>query len=302
MSVTPSSLWATRGAYMAYVEVEGVQVHYVEHGAAGPGVRTVVLVHGFPVDHRIMVGAFEPVFADRPGWRRLYVDLPGMGRTTAPDVASTDDVFRILRGAVAALVPEGPYAVVGQSYGGYLARGLAAADPERVAGLAAVVTVVEPRHELRRLPERQVLVRDPALAERVGAEALEAEEILVVQTDETWRRMRQDIDPGLAAADPVVTVRIEASYGGTFPVEAASFEKPALILVGRQDSVTGYRDAWGLVEHYPRATFAVLDRAGHGLDLEQRGLFEALVGEWLDRVAEADAGAGVRLAVSSTRS
>jgi pimeloyl-ACP methyl ester carboxylesterase len=84
-----------------------------------------------------------------------------------------------------------------------------------------------------------------------------------------------------------VTTRVEGSYGGSFPVEAASFGKPTLILVGRQDSVTGYRDAWDLVEHYPRATFAVLDRAGHGLDLEQRGLFEALVGEWLDRVEEA---------------
>jgi pimeloyl-ACP methyl ester carboxylesterase len=272
---------------MAYVEVDGVQVHYVEHGPAGPGVATAVLVHGFPVDHRIMTGSFEAVFAERQGWRRVYVDLPGMGRTAAPDVGSTDDVFRILRGTVEALVPEGAYVVVGQSYGGYLARGLVAADPERVAGLAAVVTVVEPRHELRQLPGRQVLVRDPALAERVGAEAIAAEEILVVQTDETWERARQEADPGLAAADPVVTARIEAAYAGAFPVEAVPFDKPTLVLVGRQDSVTGYREAWDLVEHYPRATFAVLDRAGHGLDLEQRGLFEALVGEWLDRVEEA---------------
>ncbi|MEU4364338.1 alpha/beta hydrolase [Promicromonospora sp. NPDC023987] len=271
---------------MAYVEVDGVRVHYVEHGLSGPGALTAVLVHGFPVDHRIMTGAFEPVFAERPGWRRLYVDLPGMGSTTAPHVASTDDVFRVLRGAVDALVLEGLYVVVGQSYGGYLARGLAAADPERVVGLAAVVTVVEPRHELRQLPARQVLVRDPELAERVGAEALEAEEILVVQTEETWEATRQQVDPGLAAADPVVTARIEERYAGAFPVEPAPFERPVLVVVGRQDSVTGYRDAWELVEHYPRATFAVLDRAGHALNIEQRGLFEALVGEWLDRVEE----------------
>jgi pimeloyl-ACP methyl ester carboxylesterase len=270
---------------MAYVEVDGVRAHYVEHEPAGPEVGTVVLVHGFPVDHRLMTAAFEPVFADRPGWRRLYVDLPGMGRTTAPDVASTDDVFRILRGVVEALVPEGVYAVVGQSYGGYLARGLVAADPERVAGLAAMVTVVEPRHELRQLPVRQVLAREPALSELVGVEALAAEEILVVQTEETWRRSRQEVDPGLAAADPEVVARVEAHYAGSFPVEPVPFDKPALIAVGRQDSVTGHRDAWGLLEHYPRATFAVLDRAGHALHIEQRELFETLVREWLDRVA-----------------
>jgi pimeloyl-ACP methyl ester carboxylesterase len=279
---------------MAYVEVDGVRVHYVEHGSGAPGAATAVLVHGFPVDHRIMTGAFEPVFAGRPGWRRLYIDLPGMGRTSAPDVASTDDVFRILRGTVEALVPDGRYVVVGQSYGGYLARGLAAADPGRVAGLAAVVTVVEPRHELRQLPERQVLVRHAELAERVGAEALEAEEILVVQTEETWEATRHQVDPGLAAADPAVTARIGGSYAGTFAVEPAPFERPVLVVVGRQDSVTGYRDAWELVEHYPRATFAVLDRAGHALNIEQRGLFEALVSEWLDRVEEEGSAPGVR--------
>jgi pimeloyl-ACP methyl ester carboxylesterase len=274
---------------MAYVQVDGVRMHYVEHGPEGPGVPTVVLVHGFPLDHRLMVGAFEPVFADRPDWRRLYIDLPGMGRTAAPDVASTDDVFRILRAAVQTLVPEGRYALIGQSYGGYLARGLAAADAARVAGLAVVVTVVDPQHELRELPEYQVLVRHPALAARVGPEALAAEDTLVVQTEETWARSRQEVDPGLAAADPEVVARVEAHYAGSFPVEPAPFEKPALVIAGRQDSVTGYRDAWGLLEHYPRASFAVLDGAGHALHLEQSGLFEALVGEWLDRVEEAGA-------------
>lgn len=48
-----------------------------------------------------------------------------------------------------------------------------------------------------------------------------------------------------------------------------------------------YVEVDGVRVHYPRASFAVLDRAGHSLHLEQRGLFEALVGEWLDRVEEA---------------
>jgi hypothetical protein len=40
------------------------------------------------------------------------------------------------------------------------------------------------------------------------------------------------------------------------------------------------------LENYPRGTFVVLDRAGHGLGVEQEDLFRALVGEWLDRVEE----------------
>ena len=69
-------------------------------------------------------------------------------------------------------------------------------------------------------------------------------------------------------------------------LEPKSVEKPTLILAGRQDAMVGYRDAWKILENYPRGTFAVLDRAGHNLQIEQETLFNALVNEWLDRVEE----------------
>ena len=269
---------------MPYVHIDGVRVHYVEHGPTAPSAPTAVLIHGFPVDHRIMTGSFEEIFADRPGWRRIYLDLPGMGKTEAPDVAGTDDVFQILRGAVNAMVPSGTFTLVGQSYGGYLARGLVAHDPDRIDGLAILVPVIHPRHEDRDLPERRVLIREPALVKRVDAAALEAEDVLVVQNEQTWDRHRRFVDPGLAAADPAAVERIAADYVGTFPVEVAPFDRPALVIAGRQDSITGYRDAWTVLEHYPRATFAVLDRAGHGLEAEQPKILATLVTDWLDRV------------------
>ncbi len=64
------------------------------------------------------------------------------------------------------------------------------------------------------------------------------------------------------------------------------FEKLALILMGRQDSHVSYQDCWNVLESYPRATFAVLDRSGHALGVEQKGLFQVLMTEWLDRVEE----------------
>ncbi|MFD2469254.1 alpha/beta fold hydrolase [Amycolatopsis silviterrae] len=50
-------------------------MHYVEHGSGTP----VLAVHGWMPDHRLMTGCLEPVFARRPGFRRIYPDLPGMG-------------------------------------------------------------------------------------------------------------------------------------------------------------------------------------------------------------------------------
>jgi pimeloyl-ACP methyl ester carboxylesterase len=58
-----------------------------------------------------------------------------------------------------------------------------------------------------------------------------------------------------------------------------------LVLTGQQDDSVGYVDQCALFPHYPRATFAVLDIAGHNLQIEQPDLFDELMLEWLDRVA-----------------
>ena len=72
----------------------------------------------------------------------------------------------------------------------------------------------------------------------------------------------------------------------SYNADQVYFDKPTLILSGRQDIAVGYKDSWDLLENFPRATYAVLDRAGHFLSIEQRALMQALVNEWLNRVEE----------------
>jgi pimeloyl-ACP methyl ester carboxylesterase len=267
-----------------FVDAAGVEVHYVEHGPpAAEASGTAVLLHGFTPDHRLMTGCCEPVFAGDQGWRRIYLDLPGMGRTAAPpDLGSTDHVFEVVRTAVQRLVPEGRYVLVGESYGGYLARGLVAADLSRVAGLALICPMVVAEHERRDVPAHRVLVRD-SFAEALP-QGTEFDENTVRQTEQTYRRMQEQIVVGLDIADEPALDRIRETWAGTFALETAVYGGPALFVLGRQDSVVGYRDAWRILESYPRATFAVLDLAGHNAQIEQPELFETLLGEWLGRV------------------
>ncbi|MGK5676160.1 alpha/beta fold hydrolase [Micromonospora sp. URMC 106] len=262
-----------------------VALNVVERGAGTP----VLALHGWTPDHRLMLGCLEPVFAGRPGYRRLYPDLPGMGASPAPpEIAGSDDVLDTVQDLVDDLLGDAPFLLVGESYGGYLARALARARPAQVLGLALVCpigTVVE--NAERNLPQRQVLRPDPDLLASTDARtAAEFADMAVVQTPETLRRFRDEILAGLDLADTAAMARIRRRWTlREDPEGGAPFARPTLILTGRQDHATGYLDQFALLPHYPRATFAVLDVAGHNLQIEQPGLFDALVGEWLDRVA-----------------
>jgi pimeloyl-ACP methyl ester carboxylesterase len=114
------------------------------------------------------------------------------------------------------------------------------------------------------------------------------EELAVVVTAETLRRHDEEIEAAVADADQAAVERISATYGGTFPLVGPRYERPALIVLGRQDNVLGFNDQWQAMGQWPRSTFAVLDRSGHGLTFEQPALLTTLVDDWLDRVADND--------------
>jgi pimeloyl-ACP methyl ester carboxylesterase len=253
-----------------------VPVHYVEHGDGTP----VLVLHGANVDHREMTGALEPVFDGVDGYRRVYPDLPGMGRTPAPGtVNGADDVLDVLLAFVDGVIGDGPFLVAGHSAGAYYARGIAGRRPQRAVGLALICPLGE---NIREVPAHEVLH-----ASVDSGEEGTFRDYFVVQTPATLERYRRCVAPSADLADEAALARIGANWlFGTAP-EQGPYRHPALIVTGRQDSMVGYAGAWDLLDRYPRATFAVLDRAGHALPHEQPGPLAALIVEWLDRVRAA---------------
>ncbi|MEC3134235.1 alpha/beta hydrolase, partial [Bacillus cereus] len=77
--------------------------------------------------------------------------------------------------------------------------------------------------------------------------------------------------------------RLQKNYSLTMDFQRKKYENPVLLLTGRQDISVGYQNIIEIIEEYPRATLAVLDMAGHNLQIEQPELFESLVGEWIRR-------------------
>ncbi|GAA0480772.1 2-hydroxy-6-oxo-6-phenylhexa-2,4-dienoate hydrolase [Paractinoplanes deccanensis] len=247
----------------------------------------VLLLHGFGVDHRILL-PLEEVFAAHPGWQRLYLDLPGFGRTPgSDDVRGSDDVVAAVCQFVDAELGERPFALVGNSWGGMLARAITARMPERVLGLCLLCPAVVADREARELPARTVLRSDPGVVSALSRqERVLYQEMAVVESAEDGERFREYVLPGILATDQRAMARIEADYDvHPEPEKGPAYEGPTLLLTGRQDDVTGYRDVWRVLEHYPRATFAVLDAAGHNAALERPEVAHPLVADWLARVS-----------------
>jgi pimeloyl-ACP methyl ester carboxylesterase len=272
------------------VTVRDIPIHYEEIGEGRP----IVLLHGFSMEHRFMTHAYEPIFdvragaptGDSPGWRRIYPDMPGHGATPAPEwLDSDDEVLDVLTDFVDAVTGTERLVVVGSSWGAYHAHALANRRADRIDGLMLVVPVARVQGGDRDVPPHTVLVADPAAIADVHAGEEMWLQVTVVQTREQLARFRSR--GRLLPPDEAFQERLRPRYAFSFEDElTAPIEAPALIVAGRQDSIVGYRDAWPFLDHLPRATFAVLDRAGHALEREQSGLFAALAGEWLDRVEE----------------
>lgn len=258
----------------------------VNYEVYGEG-RPVLIIHGFSIDHRAMVGCFEPVFENKPGYKRIYIDLPGMGKTKGEAwIQGTDDMLKVVMEFIDEVLPDQNFLLAGQSYGGYLARGIVAKRPEQVDGVALVVPMIISDFEKRELPQPQALVQDSDFLETLDPQLRdEFASLAVVQDRYNFDRTMQEIIPGSNIANQRFLVKIRNSYGFSFDPDALEtpFAKPSLIITGRQDASCGYADAFRILYNYPRATYATLDLAGHNLHIEQKTLFDALVEEWLER-------------------
>lgn len=259
--------------------------HIVRRGSGAP----LILVHGMGVDHRLLL-PLDAALEAAGGWERIYVDLPGFGGTPAlPAPGGLPEMADWLDDVVGEVVGEARFALLGNSLGGLLVREVLARRGEQVAGLALIAPVVDPDPRERDVPERVVLEEDEALI--AGLDEDDAEpflEMAVVQTRPVWENFREHVLPGVRALDKDAVKRLEDRYTleGPLPEERfGEYDRPTLIVTGRQDDKVGWKDQLALAEHFPRLTLAMLDRTGHNVHLDQEAAVGAMVRNWAEDAA-----------------
>jgi pimeloyl-ACP methyl ester carboxylesterase len=270
-------------------ELKNITVHYEVFGEGRP----MIMLHGTGVDHTYMVSDMEPLFKKRDGWKRIYPDLPGHGKTRGMDwITNQDKMLDVILDFIDNVIPGERFVLTGSSKGAYLARGVVHHKFESIVGLLLTVPVINADGEKRDVPSHVILVADPLLvSELEPGEADGFFQIGVVQNRKVLEYVRTNLSIAGELFDETFLGRIvdhSENNNFSFAVDKlpTPFPAPTLIVAGRQDSATGYRDAWKILENFPRGSFVVLDRMGHLMGVEQEDLFHALASEWLDRVEE----------------
>ena len=263
-----------------------INVYYEIIGDGKP----VIMLHGYCADGRLMKGCMEPIFSKRKGYKRIYIDLPCMGQSEHSETIDSSDTFLdFTTEFINNVIPGENFLIAGQSFGGYLARGIVYKMKERVDGVLMICPVIVPKYKKRDVPAHKVLIRDQKLLDSLPTDdAKKFDNTAVIENEQIYKRYKAEVASGLDLAYyPILTYIKRNTYDFTFNVEnkeKGHFDKPALILLGRQDSCVGYKDAMKIIENYPRATIAILDKAGHNLQIEQEQLFNLHVNKWISSV------------------
>lgn len=262
------------------------RIHFEVMGTGRP----IVMLHGWPYDHTQMKYDMEPIFTRRPNWQRIYIDLPGMGRTEGlPWVSSSDDILALLEQIIRNVISNNRFLVAGMSYGGYLARGLVYKLGSKIDGVLLNVPSAEYPPKPANLPIRSVVVRNANIISRARSEqlALFTQDDAVVSENASaleYARMLAAIRP----ANGTFLARLRPNRPFSFDVDTPlmPFNAPSLIILGRQDHLVGYARQLSFVDNYRRATVVVMDGAGHYAWGERPILCESLTADWLSRVEE----------------
>lgn len=233
----------------------------------------MLLLHGFPFDNRL----WEPQLrALPPGWRAIAPDLRGFGQSEGGDVELTMEQHARDALALLGFLEVGPAVVCGLSMGGYCALAIHRQDPGSVRALVLCDTRAEPdSDETRRQRALQAqAVRERGVAAVVGAMP---ERLLAPATFE--------LRPAVLAAvrEMMLATRLETLVAALHGLAARPDARPqlagirvsTLVIGGELDQITPPPVLSGLAAGIPGARLRLLPDAGHVVNLEAAGAFNA---------------------------
>jgi len=310
----PASLPAGRfGGVSRWADIGG-PVHYLDFGGPADG-PVIVAVHGLS-GSAVNWAAIAPLLTRH--YRLVAPDLVGHGMTRSSGRSSKVPANRALLHRFAETVTGAPVILMGNSMGGMISLGEAAAAPGMVAGLILLDPALPfvPVRPDPMVTAMFVMYAIPGLGQRVlrRGRGLSPEQMVAgvlglccadvtrvspatVEQHVEMARRRAGIAGGerdfLAAARSVVS---EAAYltGRRYRRAVRSVGCPVLLLHGTLDRLVPVAAARLAARAHPAWTFVELPGVGHVPQLETPQDCAKLITEWLGTAGQRAAAAAAR--------
>lgn len=259
---------------MPYVEINGANIYYQSYGD-DPHHAPVMLIHGSTIDSHTDWDSIAPELARH--YRVFAPDCRGHGRSNNPNMTYS---FKELADDVAAFVHAMGYErahIIGHSNGGNIALVTLMEHPEIVQ---TCIPQAANAYVTRYLVEREPKVFDP---DRVAREAPD------------WMNEMIKLHVGVKAGYPRLywrellwlTMKEIISEPNYSPAELARVERPALVIMGAEDTVNAPDEhAQYIANHIPNAELWIPEKTGHNVHRERREAWIAKVLDFLERRGE----------------
>jgi proline iminopeptidase len=273
---------------MPAVQLDGVNLHYEVDG--DPGRPALVVLHGgLGFDHHLYRRSFAPLVDDH---HLVFPDLRGNGGSFPADLATVtmaqlaDDVV-----ALADHLGRDRFAVLGHSYGGFVAQELALRHGDRLDGLVLVDTTpgqlgaseTEEETEQGPPPPREVLELMASMPPTDEALAAGMAQMLPAYFHRPERIDIAGLDEGTVFRAAVMVRGFEVLGGWSSVDRLGSVVPPVLLLVGRHDLFTSWPQSYRIARHLPGdPTVVVFEESGHFPWIEEPERFFAVLRSWLD--------------------
>ena len=231
--------------------------HLLRDGTGVP----LVLLHGFPLDHRMWASMAAALPA---GSRVIAVDLPGHGHSDLGHLPASLDATADAVHATLRAQGEGHAVVVGLSMGGYVALAMAERHPGFVRGLGLVDTKSTADDDAARegrlkvaaaVEETQTLDAVMGMPAKLLGPTSERERRSLYPTVYDW--IRSQAVSGVAWAQRAMAARPDRTD------VLRSFDGPVAVVVGDEDQLSTVDDARHMVGAARAATLTVVPDAAH---------------------------------------
>ncbi len=246
--------------------------------AAGQG-PTLMLLHGFPLDHRLWMHQIENLSAN---FHVIAPDLRGFGKSTSPAGFSIAQLAADCEFIRQKLAPDAPLVLGGLSMGGYVALEYWAQYSHRLSGL--VLSHTKPQGDDEPVRAKRLEMADAVLQRGTWEAVAEMLPKLISpatagsrpQVVELVRDMMRSQPPQtIAAAQHAMAQRRD------FLDQLPRIDVPVLVITGQDDPLAPPDSTARWAEIIPRQQFHAIPTAGHLSPLETPREFEALLEPFL---------------------